>query len=128
MKKVSYAVLVLIACLLIVSVVYAHFPEEKNGDYETVDIESVKKFQQETLTLRDRLMVKKLELRQEYRKEKPDYAKIGEIKKEMIDIRTQIATKAEAAGLPAWIGLDKSRHCIKHEGHRGGRYHCPQKW
>jgi hypothetical protein len=129
MNKASVAALVLIAGLLLVTVVYAHFPDgEKAAGFENINIESVKKFQQETLPLRDMLMVKKLELRQEYKEEKPDREKIAEIKKEIIDIRTKIEIKADEAGLPAWIGQGKGRHFMNKR--RGGddRHHCPREW
>lgn len=129
MNRVSVAVLVLIAGLLLVTVVYAHFPAgEKAGGFENINIESMKKFQQETLPLRDRLMVKKLELRQEYMEEKPDREKIAEIKKEIIDIRTRIEIKADEAGLPAWMGQGKGHHIMNKRGCEEDRHHCPREW
>jgi hypothetical protein len=41
-------------------------------------------------------------LQNEYAKQTPDTARIGEIQKQMIDIRTQIQKAAEKNGLPAW--------------------------
>ena len=55
-----------------------------------VDLEKVVEFKKETLPLRDQLLTKKLELRQEYNKEKPDAEVIGKLRKEMIDIQTGI--------------------------------------
>ena len=66
---------------------------------EDVDLEKVAKFQKETLPLRDELMMKKLELRQEYAKEKPDADVIGKLRKEMIDIQTSIDKVAADLGL-----------------------------
>ena len=45
-----------------------------------VDLEKVVEFKKETLPLRDQLLTKKLELRQEYNKEKPDAEVIGKLK------------------------------------------------
>ena len=128
MKKKSAAALALIASLLLVTVVYAHFPAgEKDGGNENIDIESVKKFQQETLTLRDSLMVKKLEIRQEYMKEKLDHEKIANIRKEMIDIRAKISKKADEAGLPAWMGQGKGRYLMTQGRFGGGRHRCSRE-
>ena len=55
-----------------------------------VDLEKVVEFKKETLPLRDQLLTKKLELRQEYNKEKPDAEVIGKLRKEMVDIQTGI--------------------------------------
>jgi zinc resistance-associated protein len=66
-----------------------------------VDPNAVRAFQKETLPLRDEMMVKRVEIRNEYAKEKPDQARIGTLQKEMIDLRTKIQTSAEKQGLPA---------------------------
>ncbi len=63
------------------------------------DAEKVKEFQRETLELRDALMVKKAEIRQEYAKTNPDRRKITDLQKELADIRSRIHEKAEECGL-----------------------------
>jgi zinc resistance-associated protein len=73
-----------------------------SGPESQVNIENMKKFQKETLGLRDELMTKRAELHNEYIKETPDTARIAEIQKQMIDIRTKIQKVAEKNGLPAW--------------------------
>ena len=129
MNKAYAAAFALIAGLLLVTAVYAHFPDgDRAGDYAKPDIAAVTKFQQDTLQLRDRLMVKKMEIHQEYAKEKPDYEKIGNLKKEVVDIRTKIAIKADEAGLPKWMGHGKGRHMMKHGKAGGGLHHCPGQW
>lgn len=67
-----------------------------------IDVEKVKKFQKETLNLRDELVVKKLEVRKEYSKEKPNLDRVAALKKEIIDLHTKIQKSAEANGLPAY--------------------------
>jgi hypothetical protein len=49
----------------------------------------------ETLSLRDELVTKQLELRQEYNKETTDADRIAELRKDMIDIQTKIQKVAE---------------------------------
>ncbi len=66
-----------------------------------VDVNAVRAFQKETLPLRDEAMVKGVEIRNEYTKEKPDREKIATLQKEMIDLRTKIQAAAEKQGLPA---------------------------
>jgi len=104
MRKGIIIGLILIAGLILVSAVYAHFPGGGYGigklRWGDVDIEAVKKFQRDTLPLRDELIVKKLELWNEYDKENPDRDHIASLKKEIIDIRTKIQKKADEAGLP----------------------------
>ena len=65
-----------------------------------VDVTAFKAFQKETLPLRDEMMVKRVELRNESLKEKPDQNRIATLQKEMIDLRAKIRTAAEN-GLPA---------------------------
>jgi zinc resistance-associated protein len=60
-----------------------------------VDPEVMAKFQKETLSLRDELVTKQLELRQEYNKETTDADRIAELRKDMIDIQTKIQKVAE---------------------------------
>jgi len=85
-----------------------------------VDLEKVIEFKKETLPLRDQLLTKRLELRQEYNKEKPDLEVIAKVRKEMIDIQTSIDKVA------AQYGLEDFR---PERGSRGsfgpGRDDCP---
>ncbi|MBA4418588.1 MAG: hypothetical protein C0392_11885 [Syntrophus sp. (in: bacteria)] len=66
-----------------------------------VDMTAFRAFQKETLPLRDEMMAKKMEIRNEYLKEKPDQNRIATLQKEMIDLRTKIGAVAEKQGLPA---------------------------
>jgi zinc resistance-associated protein len=72
------------------------------GTGTPVDVTAFKAFQKETLPLRDEMMVKRVELRNEYLKEKPDQNRIATLQKEMIDLRAKIRTAAEKNGLPAF--------------------------
>jgi len=67
-----------------------------------VDVAAFKAFQKETLPLRDEMMTKRVELRNEYLKEKPDQTRIATLQKDMIDLRAKIRTSAEKNGLPAF--------------------------
>jgi hypothetical protein len=67
-----------------------------------VNVENLKKFQKETLSLRDDLMTKRTELQNEFNKQTPDTARIADLRKQMIDIQAQIQKAAEKNGMPAW--------------------------
>lgn len=105
MKRLILIALAAILILGIGATVYARGPWAHGGwdcwDMNGVDIEKVKKFQKETLNLRDELHIKKLELRQEYDKEKPDLDRIAQLRKEIIDLQTRIQKIASRYGLPA---------------------------
>jgi hypothetical protein len=53
------------------------------------------KFQKETLSLRDELITKRLELSQEYDKDTPDADRIGQLRKGIIDVQTDIQKVAD---------------------------------
>ncbi|OGW73502.1 MAG: hypothetical protein A3J81_05400, partial [Nitrospirae bacterium RIFOXYB2_FULL_43_5] len=71
------------------------------------DIETVKKFQKETLSLRDEIMTKNLELQAEYNKPTPDTKRIATIQKEVIDLKGKIHDIANKHGIkiPAGQGM-----------------------
>jgi hypothetical protein len=64
-----------------------------------VDIEKFKQFQKETSALREEMMLKRLELRNEYLKEKSDEDRIAALQKDIIDIRSKIHKAADKAGI-----------------------------
>lgn len=105
MKRLTLIALAAILILGLGASVYARGPWGYGGwdyrDMSEVDIEKVKKFQKETLSLRDELHIKKFELRQEYDKDKPDLDRIAQLKKEIIDLQTRIQKIASSYGLPA---------------------------
>ncbi|MCX7793450.1 MAG: periplasmic heavy metal sensor [Thermodesulfovibrionales bacterium] len=103
MKKLIFLVLAVILLSGLGATVYAGWGHGGWDwmDIKGVDIEKVKKFQKETLSLRDELHIKKLELRQEYEKDKPDLDRIAQLRKEIIDLQTKIQKIASSYGLPA---------------------------
>jgi zinc resistance-associated protein len=70
------------------------------GSGKQVDVNAFRAFQKETLPLRDEMMAKRVELMNEYGKEKPDQNRVATIQKEMIDLRIKISAAAEKQGLP----------------------------
>ena len=72
-----------------------------NGTGGNVNVENLKKFQQETLGLRDELIANRAELTNEYAKPSPDAARVADLRKQMIDTRTKIQKAADKFGLPA---------------------------
>lgn len=71
--------------------------ERGSGDCFRSDVapETMAKFQKETLTMRDELITKKLELNQEYDKDTPDADRIAQLRKDMIDVQTKIQKVAD---------------------------------
>ncbi|HGJ66056.1 TPA: hypothetical protein ENS27_11805 [bacterium] len=69
------------------------------ANYTAIKVENLRKFQKETLTLRDELLGKKIELEQEYSKEKKDYEKITALKKDIVALQTKIQATAEKYGI-----------------------------
>jgi len=92
-----------------------------------VDVTAFKAFQKETLPLRDEMMTKRVELRNEYLKEKPDQTRIATLQKDMIDLRAKIRTSAEKNGLPAFgPGMGGRGMGWGGRGHGGrGAGNCP---
>ena len=127
MRKGVILSLLLIAGLVFVSVVYAYFPGGGLGTclsgFGNTDTETVKKFQKDTLPMRDDLITKRLELRREFSKENPDRDRIASLQKEIIDIRTKILNKSDEAGLPAWKNSRKNYGMI---GRRNTCRECPR--
>lgn len=71
------------------------------GANGTVNVENLKKFQKETLSMRDELIANRAELANEYAKPAPDETRIADLQKQMIDTRTKIQKTSEKYGLPA---------------------------
>ncbi|HEY3275692.1 MAG TPA: hypothetical protein VGJ94_03655 [Syntrophorhabdaceae bacterium] len=77
---------------------------QEAGTQTPIDPAALRAFQKETLPLRDEAMAKRVEIRNEFAKEKPDQTKIATLQKEMIDLRAKIRTAAQKQGLPAGYG------------------------
>lgn len=120
MRKWLIVSIAVLTFLVLVSAVYAHFPGRGAGlncrQFAGADIEKVKQFQKETLPLRDEMITRRLEIREELHKETPDRDRIAEIKKEMIDLRTQIMKKADEAGLSQCGKGFRQRSFAKNDG------------
>jgi zinc resistance-associated protein len=100
MKKVS-VMAVVVALGIFCSAIYGWSQPGPAGASQQIDIKAFRQFQKETLPLRDELMAKKLELRNEYAQQTRNFERIGNLKKEMIDLRTKIQTAAQKHNLPA---------------------------
>ncbi len=108
MKKAKVLTGLVVAIgLLIAGGVYAWWPGGGYGMgyYGTgTNVETMKKFQKETLSLRDDLMTKQLELQNEYNKPVPDTNRIATLRKEIIDLQAKIQTVAEKYGVSGPMG------------------------
>jgi hypothetical protein len=65
----------------------------------TVNVQNLKKFQKETLSLRDDLITKQAELDNEYAKDTPNDARVAELQKQIIDLRATIQQAAAKNGI-----------------------------
>ena len=113
MKGKTIIVLLVVLAMLAVGTVYAfgYRGSSKTTACQNIDIEKVKQFQNETLSQRDDLMTKKLELRKEYGKEVPDANRISTLKQEIRGLKASIKEAANK--------YDVELRCLK--GHHGAR-------
>lgn len=110
MKRTAMMIVVAVTTLVGASVAFAQMGwgsgygrgYQGSGSTQQVNVENLKKFQKETLGLRDELISKRAELQNEYNKQAPDTARIADLRKQMIDIQAQLQKGAEKNGLPAW--------------------------
>jgi len=112
MKRTAMMIVVAAVALIVASAASAQmgwgpgmgYGREYNGSGPDgqVNVENLKKFQKETMSLRDDLIAKRTELQNEYNKQAPDTARIADLRKQMIDIQAKIQKAAEKNGLPAW--------------------------
>jgi hypothetical protein len=56
---------------------------------------AMRKYQKETLSLRDEVAAKQLDLEAEYDKSQPDQARIASLRKEIVDIEARIQAVAD---------------------------------
>jgi hypothetical protein len=70
-----------------------------SGTAATINVEKFKQFQKETAGMRDEMVLKRVELRNEYAKDKPDVDRVASLKKEIIDLQTKITKAADKAGI-----------------------------
>jgi hypothetical protein len=64
--------------------------------------DALRQFQKETLTLRDELSAKRLELENEYDKAEPDAARVVSLRKEIVDLEGRIQAAADKQGIAGW--------------------------
>jgi peptidoglycan hydrolase CwlO-like protein len=67
--------------------------------------ETMRKFQRETLSLREELMSKEYELQYEYNKEVPDTNHIAALQKEITELEKKIQATADKYGIPGSRGM-----------------------
>lgn len=79
------------------------------GCNQDVSIESFRQFQKDTTTLRDEMMVKRIEMQRERAKEKPDEARLATLRQEMTSLRTQIHDAGKKYGM--FSGCDAQADC-----------------
>ena len=75
-----------------------------NGTGGTTNVDNLKKFQKETLTLRDELQTKQAELGNEYAKSSPDTARVNALQEEIAGIQSKIQQYADKYGVTAGGG------------------------
>jgi zinc resistance-associated protein len=100
------------------------------GAAKQIDANALRAFQKETLPLRDEVMAKRVEIRNEYAKEKPDQTRIATLQKDIIDLRAKISTAAEKQGLPAGFGqrmAGRGQGWGGHGGRGAGCGNCPMR-
>ncbi|MDA8423137.1 MAG: hypothetical protein M0Z89_07360 [Nitrospiraceae bacterium] len=106
MKKMTGMIIAVAAMLVLASAAFAWWDGPGMGYgpgyYSGANAETMKKFQKETLSLRDEFMTKRIELRSEYDKPAPDTARIAALQKDIIDIQAKIQVVADKNGVPAW--------------------------
>lgn len=105
MRKSRIVAVLAVLGLLVATAAFAG-PWSGGGGYERgygcgpgVSSETLKNFQKETLPLRDELLAKRIEIREEYARENPDLQKLASLKKEMVDLQTRIAESARKNGI-----------------------------
>lgn len=81
-----------------VAVAHGNGPDHRSGPGTA----EVKKFQKETLALRDELTTKRLDLQAEYEKAEPDTARIAALRKEIVDLEAKIQVVGDKYGVRTW--------------------------
>lgn len=66
---------------------------------QNVDIEKVKQFQKATISIRDELVIKRLELRKGFKQPTPNSDRISKLKREIRDLRVRIKEAANKSGV-----------------------------
>ncbi len=105
MKKMTGMIIAVVAMLVLASAAFAWWDGPGMGYgpgyYSSTNAENMRKYQKETLSLRDDLASKQLDLQVEYDRPVPDTARIASIKKDIIDIEAKIQVVADKYSIPA---------------------------
>ncbi len=106
MKRVMAIGIAVLAGLLLTTAVYAWWDDYGWGGYGMgygpySNVDNAKKFQKDTLGLRDELGAKQIELQNEYGKPNPDSRRIVTLKKEIIAFEAKIQDTAADYNTPA---------------------------
>ena len=120
MKRAMIISLTVVIGLFLAGTSYAWWDGYGMGYGAGTNVETMKKFQKETLSLRDEIMTKKLELQSEYNKPTPDTNRIATIQKEIIDLRAKIQEIANKHGMKAPAGQGMMGRGMMGHGMMGG--------
>lgn len=74
------------------------------GKDQSVSTQKVRSFQKETLKIRESLMEKQLDLQDEFSKDVPDGKRIAALRKEIIDLQSQMQAAGEKYGMSGGMG------------------------
>lgn len=126
MKKAAIIGLVVLLGLAITGAAYARWDDWGFGHWRDTDIEAVKNFQKETLSLRDELIIKRLELHKEYHSAQPNTDRITTLRKEIVDLQGKIQVVADKYGVSTMGPIGRKAYGMKkHSRAHGSGYHCP---
>ena len=84
---------------------------------------AMRQYQKETLSLRDELAAKQLDLEAEYDNAQPDPARIASLRKEIVDLEARIQAVAGNYGVRPW-GRGHGRGMMYGSYGSGGWSHC----
>lgn len=102
MNRRIVGVVVASAMMLLAGVAFAARGKRGQGMMgcnANVPIEQIREFQKETSTLRDEMMIKRVELQRERAKDAPDSQKVAQLTKELRELRDQIHARGEKYGM-----------------------------
>ncbi len=98
--KTVAASLIVVALFAFGGIAYAQWGMHGTGGYYgQTNVENLKKFQSETLNLRDALETKQIELDNEYAKPAPDTATINTLQADIADLNAKINAVAAKYGI-----------------------------
>lgn len=127
MKKVTGVLIAVVAALALANAAFAWWDGPGMGYgpgyYTGANVDTMRKYQKETFSLRDELAAKQLDLQVEYDKPVPDTARIASIRKDIIDIEAKIQVVSDKYGVRAW-GSGSRGGMMMGRGMMGGQNCC----